>query len=89
MITKSYGLSLVWGIPSPIPHPPPGWTYNFQSEDWGSIKSPDKKEYYVSIEGWRIEGFRKKKVTLWDVFRTRGKLKLGEFYLDERERIDL
>lgn len=89
MSAVTFYQSLCFGVPfKEFPILPNGWKVEFSSDDFGFLISPNGKRYWLHCNAVSVWGFRAKKATIWDVIRTRGKLKWGSVFMDDRERVD-
>ncbi len=89
MVTSIKESWLVYGIPGKdIPLIPEGWKFEFSIDEFAFLISPEGKRYWLHWKGGRVWGYRAKKASFWDFIRTRGKLKWGDIFMDEKERVD-
>ncbi len=87
---------LGYGTYEKLPDLPDGWSFSQSPNDFLFVSSPTGKVYYVDFPEDKQPALcafdelilgERRKANVWDVIRTRGKLKRGQSYRTKPEHI--
>ena len=79
---------LAFGVYSSLPKLPQGYDWIMRHNDWLYVRDEHSRFYYVDFpSSLGILLVRRRKAGLWDWIRTAGRLRVGDYYKDDRYTI--